>query len=129
MVKKDFSCYSRNLTNFLKKEGIFPKEEGVHTTGLSISSDGGKTWKSYTSPTKALDDFYRLFSNEEITSFRDEAFKTGNVVSTGRFVEDENGALKEVLVKKRIRYYKVFEVDDRLGVALNRWNKSKPSWN
>lgn len=124
-----FKSYSRNLNDFLRKEGIFFVEEGVHKTGVSISLDNGETWTGYTSIIKALDDHYQLFQREELEGFRDASINADSFIRTGKFVSSNGEKGKEVLVRKRIRYYKGFEVNDRLQTALARWKESGPSAN
>lgn len=123
MDKKLFTSYSRNLNAFLKGEGVFPVSEGVHKTGVNISADDGTTWEDYTSVFKALDVHYDSFQRKELEDFRELSFTNGAPVLSGK-ISPETG--KEILVRKRVRYYKVFESTDRLQVALTRWKESGP---
>lgn len=127
MTDTPFKSYSRNLNSFLREEGIFYIDKGVHQTGVAISLDGGKNWSDYTSVVKALSDHYKLFQRKELETFRDEALNGDAPVKTGKFVTDSDGKVHEVLVRKRIRYFKTYESNDRLKTALTRWKESGPN--
>lgn len=115
-----FKSFSRNLNAFLRKEGIFPISKGVHTTGVQISPDAGTTWEDYTSITQALDKYYEVFSREDLENLIKASFEYSGPV----FGAEYKG--NDIHVRKRVRYYQEYEINDRLQVALRRWKESGP---
>lgn len=113
-----FRCYSRNLNEFLKATGIKPKSKGVHTTGLGISKDSGITWSDFTNVYDALEKFPK-YSQEQLEGLRDKSFSVGKPVE----VSDTD----KTLVRKRVRYFQVYEQDDKLQYALEKWKETGPN--
>ncbi len=120
--QKVFKSFSKNLTKKLKHEGIFPIKNGVHTTGVNISIDDGKTWDSFPSVVSALEKYYDTFTRDELEFYRSESFQHRLVVTTDKEI---NGV--QVLVRYRIRHYQEFLVTDRLSYMLKQWSEESPN--
>lgn len=120
---KMFKSFSRNLNKFLNKEGIYAVNKGVHTTGIQISPDNGKTWEDYTSVAHSLDKYYMYFSREDLEGLIKKSFEISGPVF-GASVDGKKE--HDILIRKRVRYFEEFEINDRLQLALKRWKESGP---
>jgi len=112
-----FKSFSRNLSRFLNNEGIFPVSKGVHTTGVQISPDSGKTWDDFTNFNLALEKYYHEYDRQLLEELIAESFRLSSPVA----------GPGTTMVRKRVRYFEEYEVNDRLQVALKRWKESGPN--
>lgn len=116
-ANKNFRSYSKNLTQFLIDNGLKPVYGGAHYWGVRISDDNGDTWNDFISIDEALGKFGSIFTKDELTSLRDESLNLDSFVRKGN---------TDIIIRKRVRFFKEFKHGDELSKLLNVWNDTKP---
>lgn len=111
---KNFQCYSPKLNEFLRSKKIFPIKSGVHTTGVGVSKDE-VIWDDFIDVQKAHESYPQI-EVEEFKTLRDKSFTIGGPVS-----------FKDLYVRKRVRYFKIYRPSDELQEALKEWKATGPS--
>lgn len=110
-----FRCFSPNLHKFLKATGLRPMSKEVHTGGITVSADGGKTWQSFTG--------LGVASRELEIDFA-ELQRIHTMVNASDNVQAEVGGY---LFAKRVRNFWIYQSSPQLDKSLKTWKDTGPN--